>query len=249
MNSLNLSTVLDISEDYRFRVANLLLSHHADPNSAGRDGWTAIHWCARVDDLALLKLLVSRGGNVNIKTKQDELPVDIAAKRWKQDAMIYCDQQSVNLKQMTRAAILSHLGQRARATAWKLPLPPKLRLFLNYGNPYPGYELVPVPEMPWSNEELQQNKPSKEEILKFLVTNADDDFLTDYKLPTAAENVADDNTQRTYHDLIGALKSLYLYECFKPISYEEPPARKPRFGKDWAATKQRINSLYSDGTQ
>ena len=145
---------------------------------------------------------------------------------------------------MARAATLGHLGQRARATAWKLPLPPKLRLFLNYGNPYPGYELVPIPDMPWSNEELQQSKPSKEEILKFLVTNADDDFLVDYKLSTSAESI-NDNTQHSYYDLIGALKSLYLYECFKPISYEEPLARKPRFGKDWAATKQYINSLYS----
>lgn len=236
--------MVDISQDYRFRVAALLLSNRANPNSAGRDGWTSIHWCARADDLDLLKLIVSRGGNVNIKTKQNELPVDIAAKRWKQDVMVYCDKQSTSLKQMVRATIISHLGQRARGTAWKLPLPPKLRLFLNYDNPYPGYELIPIPEMPWSNEELQQNKPSKEELLKFLVTNADEDFLTDYKLPS---EMTDDSTQCSYHDLIGALKSLYLYECFKPISYEEPLAREPRFGKNWVATQQYINNLYAGG--
>ena len=234
--------------EYRFRIANLLLSHRADPNSAGRDNWTAVHWCAKADDLELLKLLVSRGGNVNIKTKQNELPVDIAAKKWRQDVMIYCDQQSTNLKQMARAAILSHLGRRARATTWKLPLPPKLRLFLNFGNPYPGYELVPIPVMPWSNEELQQSEPSKEELLKFLVNNADEDFLTDYKLPTmAADVVSDDSTCHSYQNLIGVLNSLYLYECFKPIAYEEPPAKEPRFGKDWAATQQYINSLYANG--
>lgn len=220
------------------------MSHRANPNSVGRDGWTAIHWCARAGDFSFLKLLVSRGGNVNVKTKQNELPVDIAAKRWNQDVMIYCDNQSVNLKQMARAAIINHLGQRARATAWRLPLPPKLRLFLNYGDPYPGFELVPVPEMPWTDEELQRNEPSKEELLKFLVTNADEDFLTDYKLPTT-DTMANDSSQHSYQDLIGALKSLYLYESFKPISYEEPPAREPRFGKDWAAMKQYINSLYA----
>lgn len=237
-----------MSVDYRFRVANLLLSYRADPNSSYRDGWTAVHSCAKADDLELLKVIVSRGGKVNVKTKQNELPIDIAAIGWKQDVMIYCDKQSANLKQMVRAAILSHLGHRARATAWRLPLPTKLRLFLNYGNPYPGYELVPVPEMPWTNEELHQNKPSKQELLKFLATNADEDFLTDYNLPTTADTVTDDdNTQHSYRDLISALQSLYLYECFKPISYEEPPARQPRFGKDWAATQKYINSLYADG--
>ena len=236
-----------MSLDYRFRVANLLLSHRADPNSAGKDGWTAIHWCAKANDIELLKLLVSRGGNVNIKTEQNELPIDIAAKKWRQDVMIYCDQQSANLKQMARAAILNHFGHRARATAWKLPLPPKLRLFLNYDNPYPGYELIPIPELPWSDEELQQNKPSKEELLKFLVTNADEDFLTDYKLPTTTADDDGTTTGHSYHNLISALKSLYLYECFKPIAYEEPPARKPRFGKDWAATQRYINSLYANG--
>ena len=238
------STAIRISMDYRFRVANLLLSYRADPNSTYRDGWTAVHWCAKADDLELLKLIVSKGGRVNVKSKQNELPVDIAAKGWKQDVMMYCDKQSANLKQMSRAAILSHLGHRARATAWKLPLPPKLRLFLNYGNPYPGYELVPIPEVPWTNEELQLNKPSKKELLNFLMTNADEEFLTDYKLPSTAEMI-DDNTQHNYHDLISALQSLYLYECFKPISYQEPPAREPRFGKDWAATQRYINNLYS----
>ena len=233
--------------DCRFRVAKLLLSHRADPNSTGRDGWTAVHWCAKADDLELLKLIVSKGGNVNIKTKQNELPVDIAAKKWKQNVMIYCDRQSKNLKQMARAAILSHLGNTARATAWKLPLPAKLRLFLNYGNPYPDYKVISIPEMPWSDEELQQSKPSKEELLKFLVTNADTDFLTDYKLPTAAEDiVSNDGIHQSYQSLIGALKSLYLYECFKPIAYEEPLARAPRFGKDWAAMQQYINNLYTN---
>lgn len=222
-----------------------MLSHRADPNSAYRDGWTAVHCCAKADDLELLKLIVSRGGKVNVKTKENELPVDIAAKGWKQDVMVYCDKQSANLKQMARAAILGHLGHRARATAWKLPLPSKLRLFLNYGNPYPGYELVPIPEMPWTNEELQQKKPSKVKLLEFLVTNGDEDFLTDYKLPP--DIATDNSTQHSYHELIGALQSLYLYECFKPISYEEPPAREPRFGKDWAATQQHINSLYAGG--
>lgn len=245
-NFIHFLTAIEIPTDYRFRVANVLLSNRADPNSVGRDGWTSIHWCARANDLELLKLLVSRGGRVNVKTKQNQLPVDIAAIGWKQDVMIYCDKQSTNLKQMARAAILDHLGHRARATAWKLPLPSKLRLFLNYGNPYPGYELVPIPEMPWNNEELQENKPSKEELLKFLVTNADEDFLTDYKLPMT---VADTNDIMQYNhcDLIGALKSLYLYECFKPISYEEPPAREPRIGNNWAATQKYIDSLYAGG--
>jgi len=232
-----------INEDYRVRVAELLLSRHADPNSPGRDDWTALHWCARAGDLKLLKLLVSRGGKVNMKSTQGELVVDIAAGRWHQGVMIYCDQQSGNLKQMARAAILSHLGRKARATAWKLPVPSKLKLFLNYNDPYPGYELVPIPEMPWTDDDLRQKKPTKTDLLEFVVTNADEYFLTDYKLPTEVSECVNSSCH-SYQDLISAVKSLYLYESFKPICYEEPPARTPRIGENWPEAKRHIDQLY-----
>ena len=45
-----------------------------------RDGWTAMHSAASSKNLEVIKMLIDNGGDVNVKTKKGETPLDVAIK-------------------------------------------------------------------------------------------------------------------------------------------------------------------------
>jgi len=61
-------------------MLNLFLKNGANPNYDIRDGWTAMHSAASSKNLEVIKMLIDKGGDVNIKTKKGETPLDIAIK-------------------------------------------------------------------------------------------------------------------------------------------------------------------------
>ncbi len=101
----------------------------------------------------------------------------------------------------------------------ELPLPAYLRLYVNYDCPYDGFEATLVPEAPWSLEQLSNT--DKEELKLFIKENASQEFLEESK-----EHMS------SMSGLIDTFQSLYLWESFKTVNYEEPLPRAPRYSLD-----------------
>ena len=55
-------------------IVNLLLNRGADPNILNGDGETALFQAVRCKRLVVLRMLIDRGSDVNIKKRKDKLP-------------------------------------------------------------------------------------------------------------------------------------------------------------------------------
>ena len=224
----------------RLQKAKLLLASGADPNLAHKFGWTVVHQCAWDGDLPLLKMVVGKGANVLLRNNCQQFPVELAAIRGHQALVRYLEIQACDLKSMCRLSIREAMGKRSYNRLIELPLPPLLKLFLNYGNPYNGWEATLIPPSPWSTEELEEGKAAPEELRTFIHGNASTDFLSENK--EALKRSCDSSDVQA---LVEVFQSMYLWEAFKPVSYEEPLARPPRYSmekcerKDDSDTSQR----------
>jgi len=60
-------------------VASVLLEqHNCDMNLTDHQGWSALHWSADRDHHQIVKLLVDRGCEINLKGRRAEMPLDRA---------------------------------------------------------------------------------------------------------------------------------------------------------------------------
>lgn len=224
----------------KLQKAKLLLGSGADPNVADKFGWTVVHQCAWDGDLSLLEVVVRKGANVLLRNNSQQLPVELAAIRGHQTLVRYLEIQACDLKSMCRLSIREAMGKRSYNRLIELPLPPMLKLFLNYGNPYKGWEATLIPPSPWSTEELQEGKATPEELQTFIHANASTDFLSENK-----EALKTSNDSSDVQALIEVFQSMYLWEAFKPVSYEEQPARPPRYSMEKCERKENSNPSQS----
>ena len=159
---------------------------------------------------------------MNIANKQKQLPIDLASIRGNSEVVEYLEQQSCDIKAMCRVVIRGALGKRVHKVK-ELPLPPSLRLFVNYGSPYDGWTATLIPEPPWTVEQLRnETELNKDELKKFIQENASNDFLEDN-----SKNMSE------MSELVDVFQSMYLWEAFKQnVDYEEPEVRKPRYSME-----------------
>ncbi len=215
------------SEQRRLTIAGLLLSHGADPNTLDRFGWSMIHTCAWNDDLPLLKMCVRKGGKVNVPNYQQQLPVKMAFIRGNTEVVEYLETQSCDIKAQCRSIIRKAMTKKLHRVK-ELPLPPSLRLYINYECPYDGFEATLVPEAPWSVDQL--SSANKEDLKQFIDENASPEFLEENK-----------DHMDSLSELIDTFQSLYLWESFRTVNYEEPLPRAPRYSLDPHQVKRPPN--------
>ncbi len=238
----------------RLGKAKLLLESGTNLNSEDGYGWTVAHQCAWNGDLLLLRLCVQKGAKISIKTKDHRLPVQLAATSGHMDVVRYLDTQSCDLKSLCRVSINEAMGKRRYNRLNELPVPPRVKVFLNYSCTYPGFEATLIPPQPWSNEELHSGSISAEQIRQFICENASEEFLEENKeivgetQEGGASVVATGKADLT--ELIELLQSMYFWESFKKVKFEEPLARKPRYSMEKLEKKEskdedQPNSNYS----
>ena len=59
-------------------MVSCLLEQGANKDKADKDGWTPLHWAARKGHLAIAKLLMSYGADLNAREKYGRLPIRVA---------------------------------------------------------------------------------------------------------------------------------------------------------------------------
>ncbi len=213
----------------RLRRALILLDAGADPNIADRRCWTVLHQCARNGDLPLLEVLVRKGGDVGQRNNVGDLPVDLAVYRGHQPVVRYLELQSCDLKSLCRLSIRDSMGKRTYNRINELPLPPNIKLFVNYGNPYSGWQATVVPPTPWTGEELQEGAVQAGQVKDFICENATPDFVQGHK--DVLEGGA-------LQEVVEAFHTMYLWEAFRTtVDYAEPLARKPNYSMEMLKKK------------
>ena len=203
-----------------------------------------MHQCAWNGDLLLLRLCVQKGAKVGLRTKDQRIPAQMAATRGHFDVVQYLDSQSCDLKSLCRLSISEAMGKRRYNRINELPLPPTVKLFLNYNIPYSGFEATLIPPEPWTVKELHSRSVTADEIQQFIRENASQEFLEEHRdvvgEPQSEEASAAVNYKQTcsgargsaknnLEELIDVFQSMYLWEAFKSVKFEEPLARKPRY--------------------
>ena len=199
--------------------AKLLLEHGADPNSCDRQGWTIMHQCAWNGNLTLLQLCVQHGGKINTANKAGQTPVDLAFCKNHTPLVRYLESQSCNLSQLCRMTIREAIGKNFSWEIHKLPIPKSLKLYLNYGVPYPGWEASAFVPQPWTKYEMQHEKVNKEEVQQFLKDHASENFLKEHEI----------QEETTMNDFIRMMEELYFKEAFKRIKFVEELPVRPKF--------------------
>lgn len=225
----------------RLEKAQFLLENGTQPNNEDKFGWTVVHQCAWNGDLALLRLCVRKGAKIRLRTKDHRLPVQLAATRGHMDVVRYLDSQSCDLKSLCRVSIIEAMGKRHHNQINELPLPPTVKLFVNFGIPYTGFEATLIPPQPWTLEEIHSRNVSTEHIHQFICENASQEFLEENKgiVGEAHSGGASAATCKAdLSELVEVFQSMYLWEAFKSVKFEEPLARKPRYSMEKLEKKE-----------
>jgi ankyrin repeat protein len=71
-------SVVDAVKDGNGTVVKKQLQLHGDPNAAGPDGTTALHWAVQSDRLDLVEALISAGAKVNVTNRWGVTPLALA---------------------------------------------------------------------------------------------------------------------------------------------------------------------------
>lgn len=226
----------------KLEKAKILLENGANVNSEDSCGWTVVHLCARHGDLLLLRLCVQKGAKIDLKTQDHRLPVQLAATSGHTDVIRYLDAQSCDLKSLCRLAINKAMGKKLYGRLNELPVPPRVKLFLNYNCTYPGFEATLVPPQPWTSEELHSGTVSVKQIQQFICENASQEFIEenreilgvirDPKGLTPTPDLEGGGGKADLAELVELFQSMYFWESFKKVQYEEPLARKPRYSME-----------------
>ena len=202
-------------------AARLLLDNGASVNLQDSGGWTVAHQCASAGRLPLLQLFVQRGADLSIRNKSGDRPLDLAVMRGHAPLVQYLEVQSGSLHNMCRMVIRDCVKPHQRLA--DLPLPPSLKLFINYHIPYPGWATPIVVPRPWTDEELVSGEVERTEVHSFIMEHASSEFLEERKLR---------DREVTQDELAELMESLYFWEAFKTIGYDEPLAPPPRYSMD-----------------
>lgn len=61
-------------------IVKSMLDHGADVNVKNKDGWTALHMAAELDQLETVKMLVKKGANIHARNSNGQTALDVAKK-------------------------------------------------------------------------------------------------------------------------------------------------------------------------
>lgn len=208
--------------------AKLLVAHGASINLQDKGGWTVVHQCAWFGYFPLLEYFILKGGDITMVTNNSQNSLDLALIRGHTQIVDYLDLQSGNLKQHCRRTIRKSLGFKCDTKIQHLILPSSLKLFLNYGNPYPGWLGPAAVIQPWPLADVRSGKVLQKDVQDFLQENASEDFLKEQTVNK--QNMSQD-------ELANLIERLYFWEEFKQVTYEEPPSRPPRYSMEAIAPR------------
>ena len=197
--------------------AKLLLENGADPNSPDKQGWTILHQCAWDGNLPLLQLCVRHGGKINVTNNAGQTPVDLAFCKNHTPLVRYLESQSCDIFQICRMTIRKAVGKKFFKQVHTLPIPESLKLYLNYGVPYPGWEAASIVPRPWTEYEMQHGKVKEVEVKEFLEEHASNEFLKEQEM----------KQDTSMDELIKMMEELYFWEAFKTVKFEEELAPPP----------------------
>ena len=233
----------------RLEKAKLLLDSGTDPNNTDGHGWGIVHQCAWSGDLLLLRMCVQKGGKVTLRTKDQRLPVHLSATRSHMHTTRYLDKQSCDIRSLCRVVINDSMGKRRYNRLNELPVPPTVRLYLNFNIPYIGFEATLVPTQPWTLEELHSRSVESELVQEFICENASSEFLEEHKdvLVGVAGNGEGGGAEANMTELIELFQTMYLWESFKNVKFEEQPARAPRYSMEKLKKEEKLTSGISSG--
>ena len=203
-------------------MASLLIQYGADVNATDKSGWSVVHQCAINGDLTMMQFFIYKGAKSNMINNEGQMPLDLAVLKGYTHIVRYLEVQSKSLKCLCRLAIRDAMGKRSYNRINELPLPSSLKLFVNYGSPFPGWTVSVYVPCPWSKTEIVKGNIDKLEVLRFIEENASREFV---------EERCDEGKKMylTNDELAEIIEALYFWEAFKTIDYEEPIARKPRY--------------------
>jgi hypothetical protein len=143
---------------------------------------------------------------------------------------------------MCRNVIRQALGKKLEVN--KLRLPSRLKLFLQYNIPYPGFCMVVVPPTPWTQAQLFQDEANGEEVKEFITKHASEEFLTENTDILGKGSTGEAQSQ----DLVRLFQEMYLWEAFKPIEFEEPLPRQPRYSLEHGIFNAQESTTTSEPT-
>ena len=99
-----------------------LLKIGADPNHLhARDGWGALHYASRWNDIKMLQALVYFGADIDLRTKGRETALHVAASFNRKEAAIYL---------LSKGADISCKNHEESKTAEQLCVDPELRTII-----------------------------------------------------------------------------------------------------------------------
>ena len=226
----------EVSSEKRLKKAEMLLGAGANPNLTDPGGWTVVHQCAHTGDLPLLQMAVRKEAKVVVRNNQGQLPVEQAIHRGHAPLVSYLERQSCDLRSLCRLAIREAMGKRSYRRLDELPLPSQVKVFLNYGSPYQGFSATVVPESPWLAEQLHSGSVEAEEVGRFIQDHASQGFL---------EQHSEVLEGRDMQGLVEAFQSMFLWESFKSLGYEEPIPPPPRYSLERVKKEGAFEGLES----
>ena len=188
----------------RFHVAKHLIENGLLINKCNElTGSSCVHTAASRGDLAFLQLLDRYGIEANRRSKDGHLPASLAYNYGHLKCADYLDRKSLNLVCLCRSVIRRNLGRQPGKSIRFLEISKPMKVFLEYENPYPGFEMSVTPQRPFTPEALLTESVPSDRIAEFIQRHATPDFLSNHALQGVS-----------YQGLVQVLNDLYRLQEF-----------------------------------
>ena len=170
-----------------------------------------------IDMLYNYSFIATRGVPLDRRNSSNQTPLDLAVIKHNKEIIKFLDNVS-NLQTRCRQAIQTAMGSRRYKQINDLPLPKRLKLFVNFDNPYEGWTAKYIPNSPWNDTELTTKVPAHK-IHRFLATHATKQHLIKFKVAKRPQN----GWESERDELVTAFKDMFISKSFRDVEYEEQP--------------------------
>ncbi|KAI6650950.1 Ankyrin repeat and SOCS box protein 8-like [Oopsacas minuta] len=216
----------------RLAIAYLLLSNGANPNVKDYGGWSILRACVQKGDLLLIQILIHFGADTSCASL-----TEIAYNRGNILCSVYIDKHSLSLKAQCRGTL--RLNGYDHKKLFEMFLPSPMKLFLNYNVLFPGYVKKLIPIRTFTDQDIITNRVRYNDVMSFIESHATEEFYIN--------NIVCESSASLKQDLVMIMHKLYNEDCFKELTYEEPPLRKPRYSMEQVPVERMKKlGLYRD---